>query len=399
MPPYLHALRRSVAVASVAGLAVALLLANAPSKIAPTAAQEVLDYTPGAGALFNRPVGTASDQRAIFAHLHNTIDATPPGAKIRIAVFSFAAGRTATKLVAAHERGVDVQVIFNDHHIYQPERRLQAALGTNPEASSFARSCAGSCRGGKGQMHQKVFLFSRAGTAENVVMVGSNNMTRHNAVNQWSDLYTVVGDPALYFTYSGVFEQMKADQPLRSPYIAASVNGFEPEFYPRPGTTEADDPLTLALAGIGCVGADPGYGETRRLADGSTVRVTRLRISQHAWNGDRGIYLAKQVVALHRAGCDVRAVLGVGTGRVVRTLLDRAGVQTSSGRAKGVHTHQKVFSVSGVFEGNPASTIVWNGSHNWSDGALRRDDVVLRVDSPETYAQYLANFNDMWRNG
>ncbi len=398
MTNYLSAVRRSTVVAAVAGLALALLLSTGPN-LTRTASGELLDYTPQTGAIFNRPVGSTAEQRAIFAHVNRTIDATPSGATIRIAVFSFAAGRTAKKLIAAHQRGVNVQVIFNDHHIYKAERILQAALGSDPDARSFARSCAGSCRGGKGQMHDKIFLFSKAGAAENVVMVGSNNMTRNNAVNQWSDIYTVVGNPVLYFTYSGAFEQMKYDRPLGSPYIRAEVNGYQADFYPRPGTTQADDPLMLALSGITCVGAAEGYGEARRLPDGGTDRVSRVRIAQHAWNGNRGIYLAQKVAALHREGCDVRAVLGVGTGRVVRNTLARAGVKTSSGKVKGVHTHQKMFSVSGVHEGNPASTIVWNGSHNWSDGALRRDDVVLKVESPEAYAQYLANFDDMWRNG
>jgi len=55
--------------------------------------------------------------------------------------------------------------------------------------------------------------------------------------------------------------------------------------------------------------------------------------------------------------------------------------------------------MSGVYAGNPSSQIVWNGSHNWSDGALKRDDAVLRVDSQTAFAQYNANFEDIWANG
>jgi len=42
---------------------------------------------------------------------------------------------------------------------------------------------------------------------------------------------------------------------------------------------------------------------------------------------------------------------------------------------------------------------VWTGSHNWSDKALKRDDVLMRIDSAEAVAQYDANFEDMWTNG
>lgn len=388
-------------VALVAALVLAVLLAGAPTKTRFTS-QRLLDYTPTTGAIFNRPVGTEAEQRAIFRHVNNTIDATPSGATIRFAVYSFAEKATATKLIAAHQRGVNVQLIFNDHQVYEQERRLQNALGKNPNRRSFAMFCTGSCRGTKGQMHQKVFLFSKAGQAQNVVMVGSNNMTRNNAVNQWSDIYTVVDDPALYFTYSGVFEQMKADQPQLRPYIAAQVNGYHPEFYPYPRVSQENDPLYQALSGITCVGAAEGYGAPTTVdsdGDGVMDRVTVLRISQHAWNGDRGRYLAVKVAELKNAGCDVKVLYGVGIGSVVKNILERNDVPMSNGRVKGKHTHQKTFFLSGVYEGNPAATHVWNGSHNWSDGALRRDDVVLEVATPEAYDQYYANFEDIWKNG
>ena len=388
---------RSLAVALAVGLALAMLLSTGPAATR-TAAGTVDDYSPRTGATFNRPVGPTSQERAIFTHVNRTIASSPAGSTIRIAVYSFSESVTADKLIAAHQRGVSVQLIFDDHTVFKAERRLRTALGSNENARSFVRFCHQSCRGPNGVMHQKVFLFSRAGNAENVVMVGSNNMTRHNAVDQWSDIYTVVGDPALYFTYSGVFEQMKYDVPQARPYIQAEVNGYEPEFYPRPGTRMAGDPILKALDGVTCLGAAEGYGAIRRV-DGVRQRVSAVRVVQHAWNGDRGRYLAEKVAALYGEGCNVRVIYGIGMGRVVKSTLAAAGVPMSSGSVRGVHTHQKVFTVSGVFEGDPQSSVVWNGSHNWSDGALRRDDVVLRVEDPAAYAAYLANFRDIWRNG
>jgi phosphatidylserine/phosphatidylglycerophosphate/cardiolipin synthase-like enzyme len=393
--------RRSIVVALVAGLALALLMQTAPPRTVP-AAQRLLDYTPTTGPIFNRPVGTQAEQRAIFRHINNTIDATPPGATIRFAVYSFAEKATATRLINAHQRGVNVQMIFNKHTVYPQETRLQAALGKNAAKRSFAIFCEKSCRGDKGNMHQKVFLFSKAGQAENIVMVGSNNMTRNNAVNQWSDVYTVVDDPALYFTYSGVFEQMKADRAQLRPYIAATVNDYGPEFYPYPRVTQANDPLYQALSQITCTGAAEGYGTETAVdadEDGVLDRVTAVRLSQHAWNGDRGIYLAQKVSELKRAGCDVKVIAGVGFGRVVKNTLIRNEVPISFGKVKGKDTHQKAFYVSGVFAGDPASARVWTGSHNWSDGALRRDDAVLEITGLDVYNQYLANFQDIWLNG
>lgn len=399
----LSAARRSVVVALLAGLAMALLLTTGDrqARTDTTPAAGVSSWTPRTGAVFNRPVGTADEQRAIFAHVNRAIDATPRGATIRFAVFSFADKPTATRLINAHKRGVKVQLIFNGHEVYTQEKRLQQALGTNRSKGSFAYFCDRSCRGAKGQMHQKTFLFSKVGSAERVVMVGSNNMTRNNVLNQWSDIYTVVDDPALYWTYDGMFEQLRADRPLARPYINSSVNEYGPTFFPHPGSSQYDDPVHDALSSIECLGAAEGYGtETGTDADGDGAldRVTKVRIAQHAWNGDRGRYLVQKVAELHKSGCDVRVMLGIGAGKVVKTVLSNQGVPTNYG-ATNKKTHQKLMFVSGAVAGDPASTLVWTGSHNWSDKALGRDDVLMRIDSAEAVAQYDANFEDMWNNG
>ena len=392
--------RRTTVAATVAALGVAFAVHSAPSGEvavdAQRAAKKVGTYTPVTGAVFNRPVGTKYQQYAIFRHVNQTIDSAPPGSTIRMAVYSFAQASTADKLVKAYKRGVKVQMIFNDHKRYGPEERLVRVLGSKTSKSSFAKFCDHSCRGVKGNMHLKVFLFSKAGSAENIVMVGSNNMTRNNAVNQWSDIYTVVGDPALYWTYAGVFDQMRQDRVQTNQFIDARINSFESEFYPNPAVvTPETDPIWQSLNQIQCLGAAPGFGTpavnpdgTPVLnADGTQALASIVRLSHHAWNGDRGIWLARKVAELKRAHCDVRIVYGIGIGGAVKAILTNNGVPMSFGAR------------SGVYAGKPSSQIVWNGSHNWSDGALKRDDAVLRVDSQQAFAQYNANFEDMWTNG
>lgn len=400
----LSATRRSVVVALVAALAMALLLTTGDRTARPDttpAARSATSWTPATGAVFNRPVGTAAEQRAILAYINRAVDATPRGATIRFAVFSFADKPTASRLIDAHNRGVKVQLIFNGHAGYKQEERLRKALGTNRNKRSFAYYCDRSCRGATGQMHQKTFLFSKVGSAERVVMVGSNNMTRNNVVNQWSDLYTVVDDPALYWTYDGMFEQLRADRPLSRPYIDSTVNEYGPTFFPHPGSSQYDDPVYDALESIECLGAAEGSGTESGEdvdGDGTLDRVTKVRIAQHAWNGMRARYLVQKVADLHRSGCDVKVMLGVGAGKVVKTVLANQGVPTNYG-STSKKTHQKLMFVDGVFDGDPAATLVWTGSHNWSDKALKRDDVFMRIDSAEALAQYDANFEDMWANG
>jgi phosphatidylserine/phosphatidylglycerophosphate/cardiolipin synthase-like enzyme len=388
--------RRSAVVALVAGLLLAMFLTTGRSPQPRLEARSV-GFSPTTGAVFNRPVGSRSEQTRIFTYLNKTIDATPRGATIRFAVFSFAWKPTADALLRAHHRGVHVQLVFDGHKVYSQETRLRRALGSNPRHASFVTLCKGTCRGASGDMHDKVFLFSQAGSAGNVVMVGSDNLTAHNARDQWSDLYSVVGEAPLYWMYAGMFDQLKYDRRLASPYIGATVDGYGVQIYPRPGTTQATDPLAQILSKIDC--NQPAADGTQVTdAEGNPV-VTEVRLSQHAWNGDRGRYLAQQIGGLQRQGCKVSVIYGVGIGSAVRSILQNAGVAMNGGQVRGVRTHQKVLMVSGIYDGDPNARIVWTGSHNWSDGALRRDDNVFEVSGDAAYQQYLANFNDIWTNG
>lgn len=399
--------RRALVGAVVAALAVGVLVQRGPdagSSGAATAVQpaarKVGSYTPVTGAIFNRPIGSRWEQYAIFRHVNRTIDSTPSGATIRLAVYSFAHAATADRLVKAHKRGVKVQAIFNDHKSYGPERRLVRVLGSKTSKGSFAKFCSDSCRGYKGNMHQKVFLFSKAGSAQNVVMVGSNNMTANNAQNQWSDIYTSVGDPALYWTYAGVFDQMKQDVIQSQQFISARINNHQTDFYPNPSVVSQEtDPVWNDLAQVSCGVPAAGYGVPVTDPDGTVRQTTAVRLSHHAWNGDRGIWLARKVAELKRSGCDVRVVYGVGIGGAVKAILENNAIPLKANAVPGKRTHQKVLTVNGTYAGNPASKVVWNGSQNWSDGALKRDDTTLRVDNPAVYDQYNANFEDMWANG
>jgi phosphatidylserine/phosphatidylglycerophosphate/cardiolipin synthase-like enzyme len=129
------------------------------------------------------------------------------------------------------------------------------------------------------------------------------------------------------------------------------------------------------------------------------VPLTTLRISMFAWNGKRGRDLARRVVRLADKGCSVQIVLGEGIGANVRSILEDAApeVDVVDATAKNGHgrifTHQKVFTVSGYYGRRSDATLVWTGSHNWSNGALRRDDLLLRINDPVIFARYRRNFD------
>jgi hypothetical protein len=43
--------------------------------------------------------------------------------------------------------------------------------------------------------------------------------------------------------------------------------------------------------------------------------------------------------------------------------------------------------------------VVWTGSHNWSNGALKRDEVIFKITDQAAFDQYYANWQDIWANG
>ena len=191
-------------------------------------------YTPGSGALFNNARGNLEAKDRILTHIVKTIESTPRNSEIRIAAYSNDRPDVVEALIRAHQRGVDVQVVLNDNWTSGATRRLVRVLGRDTNRRSFVAICAGSCRGGFGNQHMKFYLFSKAGQARDVVMVGSANLTGYGARVQWNDLYTTSNAPELRDLYTKVFEQLVRDRRVASPYIHRVVGDYENEFFPMP---------------------------------------------------------------------------------------------------------------------------------------------------------------------
>jgi hypothetical protein len=349
-------------------------------------------YTPEPGARFNLPRGTPAEQTRVVSQVDNTIASAPPGSTIRIAVYSFDRTETADQLIAAHERGVTVQMLVNDNWTSDQTLRLQSAIGSDRAAQSFVYVCHRSCRGRRGNLHSKFFLFTRAGDASNVVMLGSGNLTNFGVSHQWNDLLTVT-NRAMLNLYTQIFQEMAKDQAMPAPYVVQSAGVFENRFSPHPDTTSDNDPVMERLEGVGCNGATNGTG-----LDGHAV----MRIAAYGWAGTRGQYLADEVASLRRAGCDVKALVAQAGASIVGTLR-RAGVEVrrlqfdeDADGSPDMYMHMKFMTLSGRYEG-VSSWNVWTGSENWSGIALNNDDVVVRIPRKTTYTTYNAQFDKLWK--
>ena len=380
-------------------------------------------YTPAPGALFNNPQGSSTAKNILAAKLRSTIASAPKHSVIRIAVYSFDRRELGDALVAACNRGVAVQIVINDNWISGQVKRLQRRLGDkidprwndrcNPRQKpedptstkqpypepSFLKVCYRSCRlSGPGNQHMKIYMFSKAGSAENVIMVGSNNMTYYAARTHWNDMFTVQGRAGMFESYSTVFRQLAEDKKVAQPYLVFTHGDLTTEFGPLQGVPRSQDPVARRLAGVTCK-ALGGTG-----SNGRTV----IRIAMYAWSGDRGRYLAHRVADLRRQGCIVRAILS-GARKDVKRVLRQGDVklrsadldldddqETGFGETPWEHfTHEKWMSLSGTWNGAPYR-VVWTGSENWSDKSLHNDEITLQVPRATAHNAYARHFDAMW---
>lgn len=374
--------RRLGAFASALAVLLALLAAPAAA-----------GYRPADGGLFNDPWGSETAKNRLLAKITRTVEATPRGETIRIAAYSNDRKDVTDALIAAHRRGVHVQVLLNDNWTSNQTKRLQRRLGSDVRRDSFLRICASSCRGKRGNLHSKFYLFTRAGEAQHVVMFGSVNLTGYGAKTQWNDLYTTTNRKVLHHFLRDVFDEMKQDRAKARPFISRSIGDFDLSVYPRYDTTAGDDPMMRELRKVRCRASAP----TGR--NGRTV----VRVNMYGWNGDRGVYLAQKVADLSRRGCDVRVLQSSAGGRVV-TILANNGVlikspdhdRNNNGKTD-LYTHAKYLLVSGRYAGKDGWH-VWTGSQNWSDRSLHGDELTVHIPRRGAFADYQANFDHIWTN-
>ncbi|MEI2811185.1 MAG: phospholipase D-like domain-containing protein [Nocardioides sp.] len=389
-----------------AGLLVASEASAAPVRAQgrlTAAAESSSTWRPTPGVVFNQPRGTSKQRTALIRRVKAGIKHAPKGSYIRFAMYSFDRRDVANALIKAHKRGVRVQLIVNDNWTSSQTRRLRRELGTNRWKKNFMIICKGSCRGGMGNIHMKVYSFSQTGAATKVLMTGSGNLTDRAVNLQWNDQHTFVDRPEFFDLFVKVFNQLKRDRRASPRRLAYGESDFDALFYKdlqawdsafgrvRP----AGDPVYQRLSRVDCQ-APAGYGVNGH---------TSIRITMYGWNRYRGMYLAKKVGALKRQGCDIKVILSVPWDKVIAVLRSNhipmksadydINLELEEGKRVNFYSHLKVMALSGTYSGQP-TTSVWTGSENWSPVSFRNDELIIHTTAPTVYAKYLEHFNFMW---
>jgi microcompartment protein CcmK/EutM len=313
------------------------------------------------GVLLARPASPEEDNTTL-RKLLDLVRQTPAGERIRILAHSFSFVPAAEALVEAHERGVGVQVVV-DRSVsrgWVAPGLLRDGLGTDRRARSFLRLVPG-------DLHQKTWSFTRTGSTRDVVLVGSMNLTYQSA-GQYNDVVTYVGDRAVRRIFDRRFLQLVRELPDVAATGSVDLGPDRAWFFP--GYDRVTDPVLEQLAAVPPAGAG-------------------IRVVMYAWLDERGLDLARLLVAKDDAGADVEVVLGVSTGPAIRELLEDSGVEVHTGVLRDGDVHHKLTLVRHPGPDGPVRFVL-TGSDNYTTRSLDRPELLLRLDGSvgQRFARY-----------
>ncbi|MEV0092315.1 phospholipase D-like domain-containing protein [Streptomyces sp. NPDC050738] len=351
------------------------------------------------GPIFNKPTGTTAEQQTIRNQARTLIQNADSGAIIRLAIYHFWDDTIATELANAKGRGVSVRVVMDESTISstsaQPDDStyniLKSALGTDTAQGSFVKLCtkSSSCLGpaGTGINHNKFLTVTSAGggTAKDVVMQLTSNLSPSNYSKYWNSSLTVAGNSTLYDSYIAYFAKLPAQNRSAWTYTTEPAGDYKTYFFPRAGTDSSTDTVVNMLDNVQCTWSDTAG------AHRTTVHAAMLKISRQA--------VADKLRSLAQAGCLVDVVYsdsdpaawsafhGV-TNLQARCYQDGRVTPTSR-----LIVHSKNLMINGMYDGS-VQQLAWTGSHNWSGPALRNnDESMLKISNTSVVSAFEANFS------
>ncbi|MEW9547379.1 phospholipase D-like domain-containing protein [Nonomuraea sp. NPDC050783] len=396
-------------------LSLALYLAVAP---APAAGAAVTGPPVMNAPVFNDPTADSgaahspsARQSAVMDQLIRLIKAVPAGGEIRFAMHQFVPGdrssEVASELVAAHGRGVDVQVILDSQDDGRNDAvfgRLSTALGTDETAGSWAVRCEypdeSADRGciARNYLHAKFAAFSSvvAGgvTYSKVVFQTSSNLSDWYLYNSYNDAFTL-RDAVVYDGYVTYFKDLRARrmQPVDPDYFWTTPTGstYQGHFFPR--SSSSGDPIVNVLKQVKCSYKDAG----------GVTRQSDIRLALTAFNSSRR-EIADELLRLRGENCWIDVVFYDGDG-VTSAIRERLAAKASNGKSiqvtpcrfavgdRSVVTHTKIMMIDGSY-GDDITPRVYTGSANFTT-LENSDDSMLRIAGRDVHSAYLSWFYNL----
>jgi hypothetical protein len=353
-----------------------------PKRPAAAAAPKVVRHV-GAGlrtgSIFNAPLAGTSKAATIASRVGRLIAAAPKGAVISVAMYHFSSLDTAARLIAANRHKVSVHVVL-DHESapYPAAKKLRHVLGGNRTKRSWVVMCAKD-RGciGPEFNHNKFFLFSSTLGSRHIVVQTSANSTDGARDTQWNDALTIQ-DTGVYDGYLRYFGDLAAQRHNADYHRIVRSGPYRVDFFP----WKSGDPVSQALGRVSCAG-------------GTRIRVS---VGHFTWGP-----IARRLWQLDDQGCQVQVVFDIIGRTAIRGLTKprgrhggpELGYLTESGTS---YAHSKYLLIDGGYDGRPQK-VVLTGSNNYTTVGLHgHDEAMITVADAALEAQYVANFDTVFRH-
>lgn len=336
----------------------------------------LLSTSPVLAADFNDPrIKTTEARYRVQNRLARLIDTMPPGGLLMLTSYTSVGGFLLPRIVRALNRGVHFQILIDAHSKTDDTEMIASACSNADAANSWLHYIDGPDRGSSGTgLHSKTWM-GLAPDGTNTVLVGSSNLSDFAATNQFQDMTRIVNHPEAFKMFVDTFDDQASPSAVANPYVQKTAEGglFAAQFYPDPGIDSTSDPLMARLNALG------------------TANTVSLDLALHAWNGERGQWLATKVADLYLNGMQVRVLRGKHFDAGVLDTLTQANIPLRQAVFDGnVSIHHKTMLARDGHQGS-----VWTGSNDW-DGNYDREEVDVQIKSNAHYQAYRAHFDRLW---
>ncbi|MGW0435804.1 phospholipase D-like domain-containing protein [Micromonospora sp. NPDC003197] len=367
------------------------------------------------------PLGAYQDTR-LRDEIATLVAASVPDSTLYASLYTFTDQGITNSLLAAHARGVKVRLLIetctgDDPATCGPSTQVSALIAGLPShtpsaVGSWVKQCYRSCAGGGvGVNHSKFWVFSELSDRRtDVTVVTSANPTKPQQ-QMWQDQLQISGNSALATAYRSYVERKVTVTGTSKVYETGHVDAgnFRVWFSPRNSPSTAEDATINASFNpqstrhdVVAAAIDDVQCSTSRTDDVIQVAMWGFRAARTEVIDALGDKLA--------AGCTVEVATGEHqdalpalTARGIPVYsMDPGGCRQSFfGVGSGVNSecsdgsiHSKYLVIQGVSrKDQQMHRYVYAGSHNLTNGALKKnDEVFMRVDDQSLFDAYAAHF-------
>lgn len=326
----------------------------------------------------------------------------PEGSTIRLATMAFKEKDMVPLLRDAHDnRNVHIRMVsISKDEPDGPVSQMFDLLNDDDDPWSGYKLCSDSCFVNNqpfGGFHQKLFLFSATGAAQNVTVTSSQNLSPYLALRSNNQAFINVGNAKIYNAASRYIDSIFAAKPI-NPYKDKSIRSGNTRYFfgPNQNLIRSKDIYNKALNGVRCQAARGSFGNGK----GRTV----LEFHFAGWEGNR-TDIAKRLVSLKNKGCHVRVIISLrGSGpKAVLTLLNggikvRSTDKYLSDGTRITWSHSKYFVIDGSWRGNNKTRVVYTGTANMGISAMKSaDNTIVQIQSRKFGKDFRNNFQAVWK--